>query len=82
MNHPDLYHEWRTRDDMEGDPTHLNTVLVYRLDSKTKAMVPLGVLVERRNKERGDNVISMLRRARKEFAKTEKEATEIFIKYG
>lgn len=59
----------------------MNSVLVYRLDSKTKAMIPLGILVDRRNHERGDNVISMLRMARREFAGTEEEAADIFIKY-
>jgi hypothetical protein len=59
----------------------LNSVLVYRLDSKTKAVIPLGILVERRSQERGNNVIAMLRRARKEFATTDKEAADIFIKY-
>jgi hypothetical protein len=59
----------------------LTSVLVYRLDSETKSMVPLGILVERRKDERGDNVISMLRLARREFAHSEKEAANIFIKY-
>jgi hypothetical protein len=59
----------------------LTSVLVYRLDSETKSMVPLGILVERRKEERGDNVISMLRLARREFAHSEKEAANIFIKY-
>ncbi len=59
----------------------MNSVLVYRLDSKTKSMIPLGILVDRRNHERGDNVIAMLRMARREFAGTEKEAADIFIKY-
>jgi hypothetical protein len=59
----------------------LNSVLGYRLDSETKSMVPLGILVERRKEERGDNVISMLRLARREFAHSEKEAANIFIKY-
>ena len=59
----------------------MNSVLVYRLDSKTKSMIPLGILVDRRNYDRGDNVIAMLRMARREFAGTEKEAADIFIKY-
>ena len=59
----------------------MNSVLVYRLDSNTKSMIPLGILVDRRNHERGDNVIAMLRMARREFAGTEKEAADIFIKY-
>ena len=59
----------------------MNSVLVYRLDSKTKSMIPLGIMVDRRIHERGDNVIAMLRMAKREFAGTEKEAADIFIKY-
>ena len=59
----------------------MNSVLVYRLDSKTKSMIPLGIMVDRRNHERGDNVIAMLRMAKREYAGTEKEAADIFIKY-
>jgi hypothetical protein len=59
----------------------VNSVLVYRLDNKTKSMVPLGILVDRRNHERGDNVIAMLRMAKREFAGTDEEAASIFIKY-
>jgi hypothetical protein len=59
----------------------MKSVLVYRLDSDTKAMVPLGILMDRRNKERGDNVIGMLRMAKREFAVSEQEAANIFIKY-
>lgn len=59
----------------------MNSVLVYRLDRNTKSMIPLGILVERRNQDRSGNFISMLRLARKEFAQTEKEAADIFIKY-
>ena len=59
----------------------VNSVLVYRLDSSTKSMVPLGILMDRRNEERGDNVIAMLRMARREFAGTDEEAASIFIKY-
>jgi hypothetical protein len=59
----------------------VNSVLVYRLDSETKAMIPLGILVDRRNSERGDNAIAMLRMARREFAGTETEAAGIFIRY-
>lgn len=44
-------------------------------------MTPLGILVDRRKHERGDNVIAMLRMARREFAGTEEEAADIFIRY-
>jgi hypothetical protein len=57
------------------------TVFVYRLDRKTKQRIPLGILMERRKMERGDNAIGMLRMARKEFAETEAESRSIFIHY-
>ncbi len=59
----------------------METVIVYRLDNKTKAMIPLGILVERRKTERGKNANGMLRLARKEFAETEEESNHIYIKY-
>ncbi len=59
----------------------MDTVLVYRLDTKTKERVTLGVLVDRRKKEREGNAIGMLRLARKVFATTEEESKSIFIKY-
>jgi len=59
----------------------LETVIVYRLDGESKARVLLGILVDRRKSDRGDNVIGMLRLARKEFAETEKESANIFISY-
>jgi len=59
----------------------MQTVMVYRLDNETKAKVPLGVLIDRRKSDRGDNVIGMLRMARKEFAETERESANIFISY-
>jgi hypothetical protein len=60
----------------------MDTVLVYRLDMKTKARITLGVLVDRRKKERGENAMGMLKLARKVFASTEEESRSIFIKYG
>lgn len=59
----------------------MQTVFVYRLDDRTKAMVPLGILVERRKTERGKNPLGMLKLARKEFAETEEESKRIFIRY-
>jgi len=59
----------------------LNTVAVYRLDQQSKAKILLGILPERRQSERGDNTVGMLRLARKEFAETEEDARNIFISY-
>lgn len=59
----------------------MTSVFVYRLDPKTRERIPLGILMERRKAERGDNEIGMLRMARKEFAGTEAESRTIFIHY-
>jgi hypothetical protein len=61
--------------------TPVKSVLVYRLEGDTKAVVPVGILMDRRNHERGDNAIGMLRMAKREFAESEKEAANLFIKY-
>jgi len=55
------------------------TVMVYRLDTDTKSMEPLGILVERRKKERGDNITGMVHLARKEFDGTEDKAGRITV---
>ena len=59
----------------------MKSVLVYRLDGENKAVVPVGILMDRRSQERGDNVIGMLRLAKREFAESEKDAANLFIKY-
>lgn len=55
------------------------TVMVYRLDDNTKSMEPLGILVERRKKERGDNITGMVHLARKEFDGTEDNTSRITV---
>ena len=57
----------------------METIFVYRLDCKTKAEIPLGILLERRKQERGDNTVGMLRLARRKFARTAKDKTSIFV---
>jgi len=59
----------------------LKTVMVYWLDNKNMRKEPIGILVERRKAERENenNVIGMLRLARKEFANTEEESKRILI---
>jgi hypothetical protein len=58
------------------------TVFVYRLDKASNAVNQLGTLVERRKTDRGKNAAGMLRLARKEFAATEEESGNIFIRFG
>ena len=55
------------------------TVMVYRLDKKTMSKEPLGILVERRKKERGDNILGMVRLAKKEFIGTEDGSSRIVV---
>ena len=58
----------------------LKTVMVYWMDQENMRKEPLGILTERRKSERDDNnVIGMLRLARKVFAKTEEQAKRIRI---
>lgn len=55
------------------------TVMVYRLDKKTMSKEPLGILVERRKKEHGDNIVGMVRLAKKEFVGTEDGSNGIVV---
>lgn len=67
------------RDKVPGQAP-IKTVMVYLVDKNNFQKVPIGIITERRKSERDDNnVIGMLRLARKEFAKTEEEAKRIVI---
>ena len=56
------------------------SVMVYLLDKETLRKEPIGIITEQRKSERdGNNVIGMLRLARKEFANTEEMANRIVI---
>jgi len=57
----------------------MHTFLVYCQDKESDAKIPLGVLVDRRKLDRGDNAQGMLRLARKEFAEREKEFSNIMV---
>ncbi len=57
----------------------MKNVTVYRVDNIRKTKVPIGSVVERRLKERGDNFIGLLRMARKSFSSTTEEALHIAI---
>lgn len=52
---------------------------MYRVDYLSKTRVPIGVVEERRRKERGDNLIGLLRLARKTFASSPEEALYIAV---
>lgn len=57
----------------------MKTVTVYRVDYVRKTKVPIGCVVERRSKERGDNLIGLLRLARKTFSSSPEEALQIAV---
>lgn len=57
----------------------MKNVTVYRVDYVRKLKVPIGLVVERREKERGDNIIGLLRMARKTFSASPDDAFHIAI---
>lgn len=57
----------------------MRNVTVYRVDYVRKMKVPIGLVVERRVKERGDNIIGLLRLARKAFSTSTEEALHIAV---
>lgn len=57
----------------------MKSVTVYRVDYVRKTRVPIGRILERRSKERGDNLIGLLRLARKTFGATPQDALSIAI---
>lgn len=57
----------------------MKNVTVYRVDYVRKTKVPIGLVVERRTKERGDNIIGLLRMARKAYSSSPEEALHIAV---
>jgi hypothetical protein len=57
----------------------MKTVNVYRVDYVRKSRIPVGVVEERRGKERGNNLIGLLRLARKTYASSPEEALHIAV---
>ena len=57
----------------------MKNITVYRVDYVRKMKIPIGSVVERREKERGDNIIGLLRMARRSFASSGEEAFHISI---
>ena len=63
----------------EAQKKTIQSVVVYQLNEETMRKEPVGTLVERRKVDRGDNVLGMLRLARKEFKGTEADTSIIAI---
>lgn len=59
----------------------MRTVTVYRVDDMKKARVPIGEVRERRKKDRGGNLLGLLRLARKTFGTNPEDAIHIAIDY-
>lgn len=57
----------------------MKNVTVFRVDYVRKTKVPIGRVVERRNKERGDNLIGLLQLARRSFSASAQEAFQIAV---
>ena len=57
----------------------MKNVTVFRVDYVRKTKVPIGLVVERRTKERGDNIIGLLRVARKAYSSSPEEALHIAV---
>ncbi|MGE5190077.1 MAG: hypothetical protein ACM3NF_08485 [Gemmatimonadota bacterium] len=57
----------------------MKRVTVYRVDYVKKTKIPIGHVVERRAKERGDNLLGLLRLARKRYSRSPQEALSIAV---
>jgi hypothetical protein len=60
-------------------PPAMKSITVYRVNYLTKTREPIGAVVERRRKDRGDNRMGLLRLARKAYASCAQEAFQIAI---
>jgi hypothetical protein len=57
----------------------MRRITVYRVDYVRKLKVPIGWVIERRKKDRGNNFIDLLRLARKTFTSSSEDALHIAI---
>ena len=57
----------------------MKTTTVYRVCYVKKSKIPIGVVEERRRKERGNNLIGLLRIARKTYSSSPEEAFHIVV---
>lgn len=61
------------------EASRMQIVTVYRIDYLKKTRVPIGVVVERRRKDRGDNLLGLLRVARKTYSSAALDSIQIAI---
>ncbi len=57
----------------------MKIVTVYRIDYLKKTRVPIGVVVERRKRDRGENLLGLLRVARKTYSSAAEDSIQIAI---
>ncbi len=57
----------------------MQSVTVYKIDYAKKTRVPIGTVVERRKKDRGDNLLGLLRIARKTYSSSALDSIQIAI---
>ncbi len=57
----------------------MKIVTVYRIDYVKKTRVPIGVVVERRKRDRGDNLLGLLRVARRTYSSSALDSIQIAI---
>lgn len=57
----------------------MKNVTVYRVDYVRKTKVPIGWVVERRNRERGNNLIGLLQVARRSYSASPQEAIQTAV---
>lgn len=57
----------------------MKSITVYRIDYVKKTRVPIGTVVERRKKDRGDNLLGLLRVARKTYSSSVQDSIQIAI---
>jgi hypothetical protein len=57
----------------------MKKISIYRVDGVTKADILLGTVKERRKIERGNNLVGLMRVARKLFASAQHESFRIHV---
>lgn len=62
-----------------GEGPVMKSITVYRIDYVKKTRVPIGTVVERRKKDRGDNLLGLLRVARKTYSSSVQDSIQIAI---
>lgn len=57
----------------------MRNVTVYRVDYVKRSRIPIGTVVERRSRDRGDNLFGLLRLARRSYAPGAHDAFYIVV---